>query len=53
MQAVQTRPFNYKKIYFVNLQQDKKAALFVNGLALLIAIIMILIMNIFFPCIYF
>lgn len=42
MKAVQTLPDAYREIYSVNLQKDKKAALTVNILALLIALAMII-----------
>lgn len=37
MKAVQVLPEGYKEIFSVNLQKDKKIALFVNALSLLIA----------------
>ena len=40
MKALQTLPPGYREIYRVDLQKDKKTALFVNGLALLIAAVM-------------
>ncbi len=45
MKALQTLPPGYREIYRVDLQKDKKTALFVNGLALLIAAVMGVGMN--------
>jgi len=41
MKAVQNLPEGYEEIYSVNLQKDKKAALMVNLLACLIAVVMV------------
>lgn len=47
--AVRDFDSEYKEIYAINLQKDRKAALLVNGLALLIAAAMIVLMNLFVP----
>lgn len=41
MRAVKTLPIGYKEIYSVNLQKDKKAAVVVNLIALVISILLI------------
>lgn len=45
MKARQTLPEQYKEIFSVNLQRDKKVAVFVNALALLISAVMIVPMH--------
>ncbi len=40
MKAVNILPENYKEIYTINLQKDKKMSLLVNGISILISIIM-------------
>lgn len=49
MKAIRNIPAEYKEIYEINLQKDKKAAILINGLALLIAVAMIVFMNAFVP----
>lgn len=49
MKAIQSIPSAYQVIYAVNLQKNKKTALFVNGLALLIAGAMVIPMHFFVP----
>ena len=49
MKAVNTLPEGYQEIYSVNLQKDKKTALLVNGLSLLIGIIMAVPMHFVVP----
>lgn len=40
MYSTQTLPENYKKIFSINLQTDKKKAFLINGLALIISAVM-------------
>lgn len=49
MKAVHSLPAHYREIYQVNLQKDKKAAVLVNGLALLIAAAMVIPMGFSVP----
>ena len=49
MGAIQKLPLDYKKIYSVNLQKDKKTAIIINGLSLLIGAVMVISMNFFVP----
>lgn len=49
MKAVQALPEGYKEIFSVNLQKDKKIALFVNILALLIAAVFGVPMHFYIP----
>lgn len=41
MKAYKTLPENYKEIYSINIQKDKKTNIFVNILSLIIAILMV------------
>ena len=45
----QVLPENYKEIFSIDLQKDKKKAIFINALAFVIAIIMIVIASFFIP----
>lgn len=45
MKSLRSLPENYKEIFSVNLQKDKKTALFINGLALIITLIMGILMH--------
>lgn len=49
MRALQKLPSDYREIYSVNLQKDKKVALFINGLSILIAVVLIISVNFFIP----
>ena len=49
MKAVKILPESYKEIYSVDLQKDKKMALLVNAMAVIIAILMAVPMNSFVP----
>ena len=49
MKAVKILPESYKEMYSVDLQKDKKKALLVNALAVIIAILMAVPMNSFVP----
>ena len=49
MKAMQSLPEGYREIGSVNLQKEKKTALLINGLALLIAAVMVVVMNFFVP----
>ena len=46
---MQSLPEGYREIGSVNLQKEKKTALLINGLALLIAAVMVVVMNFFVP----
>ena len=49
MKAVETLPEGYEEIYSVDLQKDKKTALLVNLLALVIAALLVVPMHFFVP----
>ena len=49
MKAIQSLPDDYREIYSVNLQKDKKVAIFIIVLALLIFAVMVIPMNSFVP----
>ncbi|MBQ6837164.1 MAG: DUF3267 domain-containing protein [Clostridia bacterium] len=49
MKAVKILPESYKEMYSVDLQKDKKMALLVNAMAVIIAILMAAPMNSFIP----
>ncbi len=49
MKAITALPENYKQIFSVNLQKDKKIALLINLIAFAIAIIMIVPMHLVLP----
>lgn len=49
MKSVQTLPEGYSEIYNVNLQKDKKAALLVNAVALVISLILAVPMHFVVP----
>lgn len=49
MGAVQNLTNEYKELYSINLQKDKKFAIIVNVMALIIAALMIISMNFFVP----
>ncbi len=49
MKSVQTLPEGYSEIYNVNLQKDKKAALLVNAVALVISVILAVPMHFVVP----
>ena len=49
MKAMQSLPAGYREIYSVNLQKDKKAAVLINVLAVLIAAAMVVAANFFIP----
>lgn len=49
MKAIEKLPAEYEKIYELNLQKDKKTAILVNGLALVIAAVMGVAMHFFVP----
>lgn len=49
MGAIQNLTADYKEIYSINLQKDKKVALFINILAFLIVVSMVIIMNFYIP----
>lgn len=52
MGAIEKLPSDYREIYSVNLQKDKKTAIIINGLALIIGATMIILMNFFIPVSY-
>lgn len=49
MKAVETLSDGYKQIYAIDLQKNKKIALFVNALAIVIAILMVVPMHLVVP----
>ena len=49
MKSVNVLPEGYKEFYKVDLQKDKKMALLVNGIALVIGLLMFIPMNFFVP----
>lgn len=49
MKAQQTLPEGYQEIYSIDLQKDKKAAVLVNALALMIAAAMVVPMHFYIP----
>ena len=49
MKALNILPDGYNQIYEIDLQKDKKKSLLVNGLALVIAALMIVPMNFYIP----
>lgn len=49
MKALQTLPENYKEIFSVNLQKDKKMAVLINVLALIIAVALGVPMHFYIP----
>ncbi|MBQ7974849.1 MAG: DUF3267 domain-containing protein [Clostridia bacterium] len=49
MKVLKTLPANYKEIFSVNLQKDKKIATFINALALMIGLVMVVPMNFYIP----
>ena len=49
MHCVQKLPENYRKIYEVDLQKNKKTALLINGLAIVVSLIMGIGMHCFVP----
>lgn len=49
MKAFQTLPENYKEIFSVNLQKDKGIAVFINVLATVIAVVLIVPMSFYIP----
>ena len=49
MHCLQSLPENYRKIYEVDLQKDKKTALLINGLAIAVSLIMGIGMHCFVP----
>lgn len=49
MKAMKTLPEGYNKLYAVDLQKDKKTALLVNLLALIISLLLIVPMHFFVP----
>ncbi len=49
MRAVESLPAGYREIYSVNLQKNKKIAIVLNVIALIIAAVMIVPMNAFVP----
>lgn len=49
MRAVRYLPEGYREIFSVNLQKDKKVALFINALALLIAVAFAVPMHFYIP----
>lgn len=49
MKAVQALPDQYRAIFSINLQKDKKKALLLNGMALVIAAVMVVVMLSFVP----
>lgn len=49
MKTVETLPDGYREIYSIDLQKDKKMSLFVNLLAVIIAVILLVPMNLFVP----
>ena len=49
MKAVETLPEGYREIYSVDLQKNKKVALLVNLLAIVIAVVLVVTMHFFVP----
>lgn len=49
MKAVEALPAGYKEYYSLNIQKDKKVALLVNAMALVIAVLLIVPMNFVVP----
>lgn len=49
MRAVQTLPDNYREIYSIDLQKDKKIALFINLTAVIISVLMAVPMHFYVP----
>ena len=49
MKAVETLPEGYKEYYSIDLQKDKKLALLVNAIALIIAVLLIVPMHFVIP----
>lgn len=49
MKALNTLPENYKEIFSVNLQKDKKTAVFVNVLAIIIGVVLAVPMHFIVP----
>lgn len=49
MKAIQILPENYREIFSVNLQKNKKIAVLINVLAVLIAIAMAIPMHFYIP----
>lgn len=49
VKAFKELPENYREIFSINLQKDKKAAIYINIFALAIAAVMALIMNFYIP----
>ncbi len=49
MKAFDTLPDGFNQIYEIDLQKDKKKALLVNGIALIIAVLMIVPMHFYIP----
>lgn len=49
MKAQQSLPEGYQEIYSIDLQKDKKAAVLVNALALIIAVAMVVPMHFYIP----
>ena len=45
MKAVQHLPAGYREIYAIDMNQDKKILIFINVLAVLIAVVMVVPMN--------
>ena len=49
LHTIKTLPEHYELDEHIDLQKDKKTALLINGIGLVIAVIMIVIMNLFVP----
>ena len=49
MKAVETLPEGYRELYSVDLQKNKKVALLVNLLAIVIAVVLVVTMHFFVP----
>ncbi|MBO5334307.1 MAG: DUF3267 domain-containing protein [Clostridia bacterium] len=49
MKAVRELPIGYKEIFSVNLQKDKKIAIIINAVAILIGVLMAVPMNFYIP----
>ncbi|MBQ5824449.1 MAG: DUF3267 domain-containing protein [Clostridia bacterium] len=49
MKAVSSLPEGYREYYSLNLQKDKKKAILVNGISLVIAVVMLVPMNFIVP----
>ncbi len=49
MKSLEILPEEYKEILSIDLQKDKKLALLVNGLAILIAVVLVVPMNFYIP----